>query len=872
MDLAAPFTFLLLPVVMVGLWFFHSRSYHPMSLRRRRFLTVTRMVLLVLIIAALAGPAWLHQTGQKATIFVFDHSRSQTEIGLKTAYARAEALKAQLPGHCYTGFLSAGENVRVLQKPKMRAKIPELDLTTLEENGAQTDLAQAVNLATGLFPAGANRRLIILTDGVETQGDLRSAAREASAAGITIDAVPIRGPERPDIRVVQLRTSRSRLREGADLGLNADVESSHPGKGMIRLFENGIEVASKSLTIKAGEEKTVKFQRTPFERNLYTYRARVEGFPNDSIPENNDAMALVDVRGRPLVLYVEGDRGEARYLRAAMQREGIRLQIRGPESLPETPQGLAGFDSVILSDVPAHKLSERAMVALRDYVEKLGGGFLMIGGKNSFGVGGYYRTPVEKILPVKMIPPDVEEKHVIALALVLDRSGSMQGQKVELCKSAALATVEILKSKDYVGIVAFDSAARWVVPMTKARSKSTISAQIATINAGGGTNIHPGMTSAHQALQRVKARVKHMIVLSDGHTSGSGYEQLATRIHSDGITISTVAVGSSADANLLQNVAAAGNGQFYRTFDPTSIPQIFTQDTMVHTGRLIKEEAFSINQVEQHPMLEGWPAHNAPELLGYVKTDPRATSQVPLVTQTGAPLLAHWRFGLGKVTAFTSDAKSRWASLWITGWRSGYSQFWAQVLRETMRKPQGQLMDIRLTQKGQKVDIAVEVLEDPGHYDNEAEVTANVFFVPSVSLGASMKQINQLNLSQQGPGRYSGSFRPTKPGVYLVRARAGAKLVSAGLVHNVSGETATGRMDLALLADVCKITGGKVLASEDARLSPLGKGQKRRQELAPLLLKILLLIFLIDLAIRRWENIQSAGRWFGRRWKTLVGS
>ena len=862
MDWAEPIVLLLMVPAAALVFWFTRRSLHPMHLRRRHLLLAVRCGGLVLILLALAGPAWRTRTDDEAVIFVMDHSHSQGEEGMRRGYARVKELARTLPSDVCVGVVSAGESAVIQSMPERGRTVGEPDADLMTRDGAHTDLEGAVALAAGLFPSGTSRRLVLVTDGLETRGDVESAARNASLCGVRIDALPVAGQTRPDVRVVRLVPSRSRLHEGASVSLLAEVESSVAAQGLIRLFENGVEVASEPLELSVGEQKTVTFRRTPAERSLYRYHVRLEGFQNDAIAENNESMTLVDVRGRPMLLYVEGEPDEARYLGDAMAREGIRLHRRPPQGIPETLTQLAGYDGVILSDVPAFQLSQKSMTLIHDYVEKLGGGFLMIGGKNSFGVGGYYRTPIEEILPVKIKAPDIEERHATALVLVIDRSGSMQGQKVEICKSAAIATVELLTGKDYLGVVAFDSNATWIVPMTRASSQRTIAAQIATINAGGGTNIYPAMSAAHKALTTVKAKVKHMIVLSDGQTTGSGYPELAARVRADGITISTVAIGRNAAVGLLQAIAAAGGGQAYATNDPTNIPRIFTQDAMVHMGRLIREEAFAPKQVERHAMLTGWPAEKAPQLLGYVRTNRKVTAQVPLVTEMGDPLLAHWRFGLGKVTAFTSDCKSRWASLWISGWREGYSQFWAQVLREMAREPQGRLMDIRLEQRGNRADILVDVLEDAAQFRNEAEVQASVYFVPAGALGSAMQPLRQMLLEQKGPGFYEGHFTPTEPGVYLVRARSEADLVSTGLVYNVSGEAATGRVNTALLEKVCKLTGGTLLSSEARSLPETPAGGTRYVELSPGLLKLLLLLFVVDLAIRRWENLQSMIEWF----------
>jgi len=854
MDWTHPYLLLLFPVAVVLLWVFHRFTVRPMSVGRRRALLVVRCTLVAVALLALAGPAIRKSTERQAVVFVLDHSQSQGESGMRKIHERAAELLDNLPSGTHVGFLSAGQSTRVLQMPSTDAELPELDLARMKEDGGQTDLAGAVSLASGLFPSGASRRIVMITDGQETQGDLESAARDAALLGAVIDAVPVAGQQRADVRVERLVSNKQRSHEGATIELRADLESSISGEGTVRLFENGVQVESRPVKLEVGESLSETFERTPMERNLYTYRVRVEGFDGDVIPENNEAMALVDVRGKPRLLYVEGERDQAHYLAERMISEDIRLDRRPVESFPSSLQELAGYDGIVLSDVPAHQLSEQKMSLVRDYVEQLGGGFVMIGGKTSFGVGGYYRTPIEEILPVKMKAPDKEERFSTALALVLDRSGSMSGQKIEICKSAAIATVDLLTSKDYVTVISFDSAARVIVPMTRVSSKSTINSQISTINSGGGTNMHPGMSEGRAALNRVNAKVKHMIVLSDGQTSGSGYQQMAAQMKTEGITISTVAIGSGSHGQRMQQIATAGGGSYYQTLDPTNIPRIFTQDAMTHMGKLIREETFKPRHVERHAMLKDLPFSESPDLHGYVKTNRKATAQVPLVTDLGDPLLAHWQFGLGKVTAFTSDCKSRWASMWITTWPR-YNQFWAQVLRETARKPQSQFMDIRLTESSGEANIDVDVLEDASSFKNDAVVTANVYYVAAGSLGSNMRQLYQLELQQVGPGNYQANFKPNDPGVYLVRARSGSQLLSAGLVHSVSGETATGQVNDELLERVCKLTGGQLLSAETSELPSISRSHWYYIDLTPLLLKLLILLFLVDVAIRRWENI-----------------
>jgi hypothetical protein len=329
---------------------------------------------------------------------------------------------------------------------------------------------------------------------------------------------------------------------------------------------------------------------------------------------------------------------------------------------------------------------------------------------------------------------------------------------------------------------------------------------------------------------------------------------MAAQYRAEGITVSTVGVGTDADIQLLQAMAAAGGGQCYANVDPAAITRIFTQDAMKHMGRMIREEQFTPRVIERHAMLKGFDAAQGPALLGYVKTTRKATAQVPLVTDLNDPLLAHWRFGLGKVTAFTSDCKSRWASLWITGW-AGYSQLWAQVLRESARDSQSADLDLRLETRGNRARVIVDVMKDAASFRNDAVVEADVSFLPAGTLGSALKPLAQQRLEQEASGRYAGEFELAEAGLYLVRARSGAQMVSGGLVRNPSAEAATGQVNRAFLERISALTGGALLPTDVTQLPPAPAARSRVVELTPYFLMATLLLFLADVAIRRWENV-----------------
>lgn len=821
-----------------------------MSGLRKRLLLFTRAIAVMLAIAALAGPARVTQTGRKALGIIIDASQSMGTEGLAKVNDEARRVRQSLGSDIDSFVVQLGVQPELMPE----ASTPTMQADWQKKNGGDSHYAAAIEYAEAMFPPGVSRNILVIGDGHETRGSLLSAAREAAVSGIKLHALPVSGPRRPDARLIALTPNRTRLFEGASLSLKAVFESTIASSGTLKLYENGIEVEKRPVTLKPGTTQEVVFNRTPSTRNTFQYRAVLEGVQGDTLPGNDSALAIVDVRGRLRLLYIESDAGEARYLMQAMEKEGIELDLRQPGNLAITFDQLSGYDGVILSDVPAHQLGDPLMNALRDYVDKLGGGLVMLGGPGSFGVGGYYRSPIEEVLPVRLKAPDEEEKQSAAVALVIDRSGSMAGEKLEMAKSAAIATAEVLGHNDSLGVWAFDSEAHVVAPMTRLTSTSAVAGQIAAVASGGGTNLQPAFQLAREALLRTKARVKHMIILTDGQTAGSGYEQLASQCRGEGMTISTVAIGEGSHVALLQAIASSGGGQGYTTLDATGITRIFTQDTLMHTGRMIREEPFTPELKEKQPILAGFEKWDSPTLLGYVKTTRRTSAQVPLVTETGDPLLAHWRFGLGKATAFTSDAKSRWASLWIARWKD-YGRFWSQVLRETARAPQGRLMDLSTRLEGDDALISVDLLADAGTRANNAVVEAEVFHVAADALGAAMKPVQKLTLRQSAPGTYESSFQPSQAGIYLIRAQSGAEMVTTGLVHNPSSEASLGTVNESLLQEAVKITGGDYL-TDSKRLPNLETTKAiQHEELWPSLLVLLLLVFLLDTGIRRWEHV-----------------
>ncbi|MDD9973862.1 MAG: VWA domain-containing protein, partial [Candidatus Poribacteria bacterium] len=662
-----------------------------LSRTQRVISLVVRIIIVVLLILSVADVQYLKTDDKLAVMFLADISDSISDDGLTKAtdYVN-EALKSQ-DGNQQSGliaFTDKAEVVRALLKngdePDAELKLTEVKqawLETDEDAGDTTNIAQAIETAWGTFPANANKRIVLITDGVETQGDAVHTALRGKDFGIQIDTVPIYPSDEPEVMVQRLDMP-VQVKQGAPFNVEVLIHSNHEDVAEIRLFKNKFEVAKQEARLEEGENR-VMFTQTAMDSGTLTYDALCRS-TKDTRYDNNRALGIVSVSGKPKVLLIDENESQARYLTRALEDAKIRVDVRNGLGVPNELADLQNYELVIFSNVPANRLTQNQMELIRTYVQDLGGGFMMLGSENSFGLGGYYKTPIETILPVHTDTEKKKETPSLAMVLVIDKSGSMGGIKIELAKAAARATVELLGKRDKIGVVAFDGSPFWIAEMHDASDKLYLSDQIGSITASGGTNLYPALEQAYFALTETTAKLKHVIVLSDGQSQDGDWYGIASSMRNERITISTVGIGSGADMNLLGNLANWGGGRDYFTQDPYSIPQIFAKETVTASKSAIIDEPFIPQRIKPTQVLSGIDLELAPFLLGYVATQPRPTAEVFLVSDRGDPLLASWQYGLGKSVAFTSDAKARWASDWLD-W-GGYGKFWTQLVRDTMRK------------------------------------------------------------------------------------------------------------------------------------------------------------------------------------------
>lgn len=826
--------------------------YGVMQLSRRTIVLATglRLAAVTLLVVALAGLQLPLSGGPVNTIFLLDTSASispGTQAAARQWIARAGEESA--PDDRFA-ILSFGETTRI-DRPFGGSSADEDQVPAGRDE--RTNIASALEIAASLFPPDAPKRIVLLSDGNQTAGDVMRAAEVVAVQGVQVDVVPLLAEPGVDAAVTEVAPPNA-LRAEESFEVRVTVASTTQGGAVLRLFMNETLVSEGPVTLQYGQN-IFTVQQPGIEEGFYSFRAQVVA-ADDQRPQNNDAYGYSQVGPRGLVLVVENIVGDAIILTQALQAAGIQAQNVTPAQLPATPEELDDVSSVVLVNIPASLLTDQQMQALQDYVQSFGGGLVALGGAAAFGMGDYGGTPLEHALPVISQPPDHEELPTLALALLIDKSGSMNEgspvSKIAMAREAAAQAVEILQAGDVLGVLAFEYSPQWVVrpaPVNNTEDAQNVVRRVSTIEAGGGTDIYNALQLAYDTLRRTPAQVKHIILVTDGQsTSAPGlWETLMTRMRRDHITLSAVAIGADADQNLLQRLVRLGDGRYYYADAPENIPQVVTKESQRASRSLVMSRLFQPRVVTASPILRAILPDSLPNLSAFVRTEPKPAAETPLLSDTSEVILAQWQYGLGRAVAWTSDAGQDWAADW--GEWPDNQRFWAQMVRWTMPSPLNPQLATQVRVDGSDITVAVDSVDDQGRIRNLLNT--------QMAVAGPEQRAFSLNLPQTAPGRYESSLTADKAGVYALRITqydGDTPVVEqiTGVVVPVAAEYLSFETDYRLLRRLAVVTGGRVLATADGAFRhdrPPPEGY-HRPFWQPLVI-FALIHFVADIGVRR---------------------
>ncbi|MBI5609076.1 MAG: VWA domain-containing protein [Deltaproteobacteria bacterium] len=842
-----------------------------------------RALLLAVLAVALAGPESERLRPRRPqVVHLVDRSASVPDALLRAAEQgvldSARALATWDKTHPREGDTAApplavvafdGTAVRLPIEPTLAA-LPSF--VRAPETATATDLQAALALGLGLLDGHTVAHFVLWSDGLQTQGEALHSLGPLQAAGVQLH-LPLLPPLpiQPEVLVEKLELP-AKVRTGVRFALAATLQTNaamlvrcavtgppDPPAPVVQQLQTGTQ------RVDLGQLRLTK----PGFVDLAVECTSVTG--QDRFASNNQLRARVAVEQRPRLLYVEGGgERQAVALTSALQ-DDFEVDTRPADGLPRSLGGLLPYQAVILSDVPrvdqlgVPLLTDGDMRNLESYVRQ-GGGLLVIGGENSLGSGGYQDTYLDKhVLPVHMDVESKVELPSIALMLAVDRSGSMAGPKIELAKAAALATAKALAPDDLIGVVAFDSESRLAVRLQRAGNSYRIESDIGKLTASGGTHIYPALDMAYQQLSSAQAKIKHVLLMTDGQAPRAGIDALVRQMRRGNITVSAVGVGGDVDRNLLESIADRGGGRAYFTDRPENLPRIFVRETKMLHGESVVEKAVQARVAPglgRVDLLRGVHISEAPNLLGFLPTRVKSGAEEILRLNNGKPLLVRWRLGQGKVSVWTSDLKNRWATAW-TRWPD-HARLCRQIVRDVLQEELGLDVAVRLLRERDRLRVVVDAIDDDGTWLQG--------MVGEASLRGPDGKVAMLPLSEVATGRYEAVVPLTSVGAYDAEARLrppGQQRVlasgRASVVHPYPDELRISTGEVGVGPELAKATGGKPNSQPADWLDTRGLTHQARTPLWPELVSLAALLLLLDVLLRRIR----LGRAPSVRWHAL---
>lgn len=832
--------FLILIPIIFAFMYYSFKKYKPWS-KNEIAIFISRIVVFTLLILAF-GNITINLKGRNiSTVFLLDVSESASDFEESGKDFISTAIESMPRGN-KAGVVLFGDNSKidkVLNKKKEYKSIDEKPVVTA------TNIQEAVESALGLFERGGSKRIVLITDGEENQGDILKSTPLINEQKIDFKVYKITGEKGEEIYVDNVKVPDN-ISVGEEFSVSIDIKSNYATKAKLTLFSGRNKVGEQQVQIQKGKNSFV-FKDKQSSGGFKGYRVLVEA-EGDTNKVNNEFSTFTNVMDKPNILLINGIKGDSEALEEILSNSGANIKKIAPSASPSTLNELLEYKSIVLNDVHRDDLNNGFMDNIEAYVKDYGGGLITFGGEDSYALGGYKDTSLEKVLPVYMDKRGKNEVPAISINLIIDKSGSMSAEgggvsKLTLAKEAAMKALENLREVDEISVIAFDDTYDEVVPLQKVGDKEAIKELISGIQIRGGTSIYPALEQGYNMQMQSSAKIKHTILLTDGQ-DGYGLDNYATLLQNfidNNITLSTVAVGEGANAGLLNQLASIGKGRSYYTDIYTDIPRIFAKEVLLSAGTYIINEEFTPKILSNHEILAGVKTSDGiPSLLGYIGTSIKENAVEILSSNHDEPILAAMQYGIGRTVSFTSDVSGQWSKNYLA-WEYG-PQLKKNMVYFTIPK-YGEEGKLNISQEG-----------------NEAKVE---FYNDKISKDAKVKGIyngengeeGEFELSQVEPGKFEASIPLDSLGFYNFSIReeesgevknnykgAFALQYSDEYKFNTNGE----KLDV-----VVKETKGSFINKPEEVFEGKLQREYKKINLTTPLIVISILLFMLDIAYRR---------------------
>ena len=826
---------LLLPGVVLA-W---RRWPPPLSNTRTWVVLAARLLLITLLALALSGIRLTTQPNKRALVAVVDVSASVKAHGnLEAEASLVRSLEASKGPDDLFGVVTFGHDAAV-EMPLTRD--PTFDSFQTQPDPSYTDVAGAIRLAAGLLPDGYARQLVLISDGQQNLGDATNAVAALRAEGVRVDVVPV--GEAPTAEALVLAVDLPpELREGQTASAAVRLQSTGQATGRLTLILDSREVASREVILPAGTSSQ-SFDLPDLDIGLHTVRAELTVQP-DTYTENNVGEASIRVLGRPLVLVLEGKTGEGANVASALQAAGMDVERRSAAGAPTDTATLGRYDATVVVNAPTDSFPSNSLGAIAASVHDLGKGLVTIGGRTSYGPGGWQGTPLEDALPVRMDIPQRKDKPKVAVVLVMETMEDQRADQVVL--GAAEGVIDKLSPDDQVAITDGTGSPGFLVDMTSASNKKAIDTKLESAVLSDPPSYLTYMQRGYDALMKTDAPVKHIVVLGDGDADSSSSQETQTFVQdalANGVTTSTIAVdvhGSPSYMSFMQDLARWGGGRFYQSNNASQVPDLFLKESTTALRPWFEQTAFFPKIAAPGDLLQGVPTSSFPQLGGYVVTTPKPSAEQYLISGKQDPVLAAWSYGLGRSVAWTSDSNGAWTAGFLRSSVSG--GLFARMVAWTLPGSSPQL----------------QIDAQPSGDGLQVNVTGPQTAGATVSVGVVRPdlQSSSQDLVAVSPGHWQGQISGTSVGTYLLHAAVksnGEVKAQADRAVSVpySPEYLRLGRDDGLLHQVAREGAGVVLAKAAAAWSQKPLPVPINSDMFWPLLLLAALLWPLDVAMRR---------------------
>jgi Ca-activated chloride channel family protein len=799
----------------------------------RRSALVLKVLSFVAILLALAEPRMNVSETKVAVAVLVDTSASVSEADLQRASQIATSINSNRGRHW----------VRVIPFARSTRTIDHGDdqkgwklQPTSGEAGRGTDLEAAIREAVASLPGGLVPRVALISDGKQNKGSVARAAWQAQQLGIPIDTFAMKGRAQPALRLESISLPTIAF-TGEQFPIDVVVSTPKAGPAEVELSAEGRSLGKTGVELVAGENP-IRLHASLNTPGALDLAVAIRGDKSQGAGEVRFDQAVM--LRRPKVLYVTADsvavNAQLNTALSSAQFDVQRVSEFTATNLAEYQ--LIIFDNWDLEAIPAPRKDE-----IERYV-KQGGGLLVIGGeRNMYQEGKKVEDALDRALPAKLAPPRSPEG--TAVVLIIDKSSSMEGRKMELARLAAIGVVDNLRPIDMVGVLIFDNSFQWAVPLRRAEDRTLIKRLISGITPDGGTQIAPALNEAFRRILPSQATYKHIVLLTDGISEEGDSLDLSREAVVRRVTISTVGLGQDVNRAYLEKVAQFAGGKSYFLNEPAGLEQILLRDVMEHTGTTAVEKPLPAKVLKQTEILDGVAMETAPALKGYTKFIAKPTAETILEIDRD-PLLSRWQFGLGRSAVFASDAKARWAADWIT-WKS-YDKFFTNLTRDLL--PHAQAGEASVEYDSANGDLVVDYrlgrdVPEPSPLPEIFVFGPDGFQKPIV-------------VKKVAAGMFRGRLQiGARDGLFRVRPLVDSRAFPEAGLYRPEAELTDYGSNEELLKQVAEFTGGRFQPNPKDVFEPGARTIASSIQWWPGLIAIAILLNLVELVMRKWKGVMG---------------